>query len=163
MQKKICTRILLFATLSLTRRAWNNGLSTTPPGQLNPGAMTADISDGSLFTSSYSTLASDGVSNFSISGTQDIAGQPADEITMTIPKSDVLPYTITEASGNSELHYYDAAQGRDYAAKPGQGSFIITITSISPTIVGTFQGTLIFPNVADSVRVISNGAFNASF
>ena len=163
MQKRICTRILLFATLSLTLSACNNGLSTTPPGQLNPGAMTADISDGSLFTSSYSTLAVDGGNNFSISGTQDIAGQPADEITTLIPKSATLPYTVTESDPSAELHYYDAVQGRDYAARTGQGSFTITITSISPTVQGTFQGTLIFPNVADSVRVISNGAFNASF
>ncbi|HWF43038.1 MAG TPA: hypothetical protein VG537_00195 [Candidatus Kapabacteria bacterium] len=111
----------------------------------------------------YSTFANDNGTNYSISGTQDVGGEPADEITMYIPKSAVIPYTVTESDVSAELHYYDAVQGRDYAARLGQGSFTITITSTSPTVEGAFQGTLIFPGVADSVRVISNGGFNASF
>jgi hypothetical protein len=163
MQKKLWTRFAILAGFAIALASCNNGLSTTAPSQLNPGAMTADVSDGSLFTSSYSTSAADNGNYFSVSGIQDVPGDPADEITMTLPKSNVVPFTVTEADGNFELHYYDAVLGRDYAAFQGQGSFTITITSLSPTIEGAFQGTLIFPGAIDSVRVLSNGRFNAPF
>jgi hypothetical protein len=132
-----------------------------PPGQLNPNSMVADLSSG--YFNSTSAQAIDQGAYISITAEQNLGG-PADEITINIPKSDVVPYEITvPPDPDAVVAYYDASNSTQYYALSGEGSLTIYVTSLTPTVQGTFSATTVATSSLDSARVISNGAFNAAY
>jgi hypothetical protein len=152
-RKKLFAAIVIIAFASGC-----GGGVTTPMYQLNVGAMIADFPNGAGFNSSMAQAETQGT-NYVIYATQNVGGQPADEITLSVPISADLPYTVT-GSGGSDIIYRDALTGKDYEANGAQGNCQITITQTSPSIEGTFSATAI---CADSSVVLNNGQFNASF
>jgi hypothetical protein len=138
-----------------------NGNLTSPMDTLNPGALSANFSDGSEFLSSSATVA-DNSSAYTISATE-IQGLPQDELYLQIPENpNGAPYTVQAADGVI-VSYYDNTTGNTYEANNAQGNCTINVTQISPTFEGAFSATVKCTSIADSIRVLSNGAFNATY
>ena len=156
------TRNLFIAALAFAVSACNTGLSTLPPEQLNPGSLTADLETGFSFISSNAQAVNTDTT-YIIGAIQNVAGRPQDEINLIIPKSATVPYVVTTSDRMSAVTYYDAATSEQYFARPGQGMLSITVTALTPTIQGTFSATTTASGATDSVRVLSNGAFNATY
>lgn len=157
------SRIRIIAALgAILLIAGCNSNSTNPMETLNPGSMAVDLQDGSEFLSA-SAKVSDQSNVYILSATQDVQGAPSNEITLSIPKELSLPFTVQSQPDGAIITYYDITNNNTYEANPAQGYCTITVTQTSPTFEGTFSGTLKCSTAADSVRVFSNGAFNATF
>ena len=152
-------KIAYIAVTAIALSACNPGVS--PPAELNPNTMVADLSSG-YFNSTHAHAIDQGGS-ISISAQQDLGG-PADEITIDIPKSDVVPYQVTVPSDpDAVIGYYDASNSTQYYARAGEGSLTIYVTSLTPTIQGSFSATTVANSALDSIQVLTNGAFNATY
>jgi hypothetical protein len=127
-----------------------NGNITSPMDSLNPGALSANFTDGSEFLSS-NAIVMDNSSAYVISATE-IQGLPQDEMYLSIPENpNGAPYTV-QASDGAVVQYYDNTTGNTYEANSAQGSCTINVTAVAKCT-----------SIADSVRVLSNGAFNAMY
>ncbi len=142
-----------------------NGLITNPAqDQLRAGALTADIREGNFVFISSGARATDFSTEYVITATEDQPGQPLDEITITVPKSATLPYTVaTPSDAIVQVTYNDALTSTQYLANATEGSCVVTITQLTPTIQGTFTATMKAHGTTDDTRVLTNGAFNASY
>jgi hypothetical protein len=126
---------------------------------LNPGSLAVDFPNGSEFLSTGATVV-DQSSAYIVSATQNIQGAQQDEIYLSIPENATLPYTVQAQPDGAVVQYYDVFSNNTYEANPSQGSCSITVTQISPTLEGTFTARVI---CNDTVIVLSNGAFNATY
>ena len=142
-----------------------NGNITNPMAPLNPGSLTADIQqDGTSFISSNATVDNSQSGFYSIVAVQDQGVGPANEVHIRVPAEVSVPYTISAPPDNSaDFIYYDVNRNLNYEANADQGSFTITITQTSPTLEGSFSAQTVCNSVADSVRTLVNGVFNASY
>jgi hypothetical protein len=84
-------------------------------------------------------------------------------MTLAIPVQATLPYTVTsQTDGLVDVGYWDSeGSGTQYDGNFAQGNCTVTITQISPTLVGTFRARVVCPSIPDSIE-LSNGEFNAS-
>ena len=153
-------RIILFAAIAIL--AFTSGCGggvTNPMYQLNVGGLIADFPNGPGFTSSVAQGGT-GTDVYTIVATQNVAGLPADEITISVPIESNLPYTVTgTTSSKASVTFYDARTDKTYDANGAQGNCQITISQTSPTLEGTFSATAI---CLDSSVVLNNGQFNVS-
>lgn len=149
--------------LALAVAACNN--PNTPPSTLNAGSMTADLQDGSgntIFFNSASALVSQG-SDYTVDAKETVSGS-SNEIGLTIPVESNVPYSLAAPPNTTvEIRFYDASNGQHYIGNVQQGSAQVSVSANSPTLQGAFSGRLVAKGIADSVRVLTNGAFNASF
>jgi hypothetical protein len=155
---------ILFAAIAILAFVSGcNGGVTNPMEQLNNGVLIADFPNGTGYNSAGAHVVNQS-SSYYISSTQDVSGQPADEINMTIPipLNFNLPYTVT-ASDGVDIVYLDALTNNNYEANAAQGSCSVTITQVSPTVEGYFTATAICSSISDNTRVLTGGQFNATF
>jgi hypothetical protein len=88
-------------------------------------------------------------------------------IELSVPKQTALPYLVDVASNsNAQISYCVNPNGtgcNQFDAESSIGSGQITVTQVSPTFMGSFQGTLWqIPNSGtDTVRILNDGQFNA--
>jgi len=141
--------------------------STTPDVPLKVGEMSANVSGfGSFFASN--AVASDNSSYDVLASLKDQNNNDSVAIRMTITKQVLTPYTIdVSQDDNSKITFCELQSNGTcitYSAdKLTTGSSgQIKITSISPSLQGTFSGTLKQVGGLGSVT-ITNGAFNAGF
>jgi Family of unknown function (DUF6252) len=128
---------------------------------LSPGSLAADFPDGTEFLSTSAQIV-DQSSAYLVTATQNISGLATDEINLSIPENASVPYTVQGTDG-AYVIYEDATTGTEYEANASQGNCSITVTQISPTFEGTFNARMICNTTSDSVRILSNGVFNASY
>ncbi len=90
-------------------------------------------------------------------------------INVIVPKQTSVPYTVNVGSDPVAVLSYDVSSDnvthKQFYAQQGVGSGTITVTQVTPTLEGSFSGTLWqVPNAgADTVRTLASGQFNASF
>jgi hypothetical protein len=136
---------------------------------LKEGALTADFSNGTQYTSS-SAKAKLQSGNVLISSAQDIIGALPDEIYLVFTPKSGSSFTISADSDPATLIEYcqtTSSACNQYYGRFGQGSATISVTSITRdasgnplTLAGTFTGRLIQRGVSDSVRTVTSGSFN---
>lgn len=146
-----------------------NGVLQPQDNTLKEGALTADFASGGQYTSSIAKAKLES-GNVLISSTQDIIGSQPDEIYLIFPAKTGTSFTVTPSSDPSTLIEFCQTTGsscNQYYGKAGLGSATITVTDIvrntagdPVTLKGSFSGRLIQRGVADSVRTITDGAFN---
>jgi hypothetical protein len=144
--------------------------AVTPITPLKPGEMQATVSGTGINGADqfYATNAqvTDGTSTYFIFASVK-AQDNSDSLTIHIlvPKQPDIPYTVTVANDNvAVVDYCVTTQSGciTYRSKQNAGSVVVKITDISPTVQGTFSGTLPADPGSGGVT-ISNGAFDASF
>jgi hypothetical protein len=164
--RMVHSRGLLFAAILLVATLSGCSGITNPQSQLNPGALSVDFPDGTELLVQGGTVfstAADG-STFNVFATSNVSGSNVgDEMTLVIPVQATLPYTVTsQTDGLVDVGYWDSeGSGTQYDGNFAQGNCTVTITQISPTLVGTFRARVVCPSIPDSIE-LSNGEFNAS-
>jgi hypothetical protein len=134
-------------------------VASEPIIPLKADEMQADLNPGGSFDAT-NTTANAG------SGSYHVHASMANDsvvIDLNFTQQSILPYTVHTDSISTDLNYinYCITQSsgcKNYHSTLNSGS--ITISSVSPTVQGTFSGTLTLTNGGSKVT-ISNGAFNA--
>jgi predicted small lipoprotein YifL len=159
---KIFRWLVLIAPLTLA--SCNQLGPVLPPAGVN--TLQASVTEG--FFSAADARAKDQGTYYAILGTQSYqSGQRS--INIVVPKQTTVPYTITvNTDAVAVISYYvsaDNVSSKQYLTQKGQGSGTITITQITPTVIGSFSGTLSLKPASgtDTVRTVTGGSFNASF
>jgi len=138
--------------------------SIIPDVPLKAGEMQATVNGGDFFASDVQVT--DGTTTYFIAASiKDKNNSDSVVIHILVPKQTTLPYTINV--GQDDVAVIDYCITTPNAcitsrAKKGVGSGTVKITDVSPTVQGTFSGTLPSETGSGSVT-ITNGAFNASF
>jgi hypothetical protein len=138
----------------------------TPPLALNEMQATSS-GEGDFLSNNAVADSSNGTYN--VIATMSISGGGSLTINVIVPKEASLPYQVDVASNQDALIGYclnpTGSQCNEYEAGNGIGSGQITITQISPSLMGTFRGTLwqTPSSGTDTTRTISDGQFNAPF
>lgn len=139
--------------------------AVVPITPLEPGEFQATISGLGQFYATHAQV-TDGPTTYFIAATvKDKAGNDSLVIHILVPKQATLPYTINVSNDDVAVMDYCITTSNGcitYQAKKSVGSGTVKITDVSPTVQGTFSGTLPAETGSGSVT-ISNGAFNASF
>ena len=147
------------------------GCATTivDPGAtpLNAGELLAETTVEGTFDAA-DAKAIDSVTYYSVLATVTFkSGQR--NINLIIPKQASVPYTVDVATSSIATIAYcvspDNVSCMQFFAKAGTGSGSITITQLTPTLKGSFNGTLVLlPKIGnDTIRTVSSGEFNATF
>jgi hypothetical protein len=155
--------ILLLAPLMLFAAGCIQSNPIVPP--LNVNEVQASVSAEGFF-SATDALAYDSVNFYYVYATEKLQSGTR-SVTLTIPKKTTLPYSVTVGSDPIATISYSLLPGTSdthYFAEPGIGSGSITVTQISPTLIGSFSGTLwqLPASGTDTIRTISGGEFNAA-
>ncbi len=158
--------VFLLAPLMFIVASCNQSNPVVPP--LSGNEVQASIT-GEGFFNATDALGYDSVTFYYVYATETFQSGLR-SVTLTIPKQSTVPYTVTVGSDPVGTISYTLApsntSGPQYFAAPhGVGSGLITVTQISPTLEGSFSGTLwqLPPSGSDTVRTITNGQFNAAF
>jgi hypothetical protein len=156
--------LLTLGILALAALAACNPI--TQPEQLNAGAFNADFTntDGQpvFFTSTNATAHVSG-STYTVDGTQVTSSGTSELNVSGIPMNSSVPYS-SSSTDNSDLRvsFHDALSNRDYSGGFNKGSCFVSISQTSPTLQGTFSGTLISRGIPDSIRQVTSASFNAT-
>jgi hypothetical protein len=138
----------------------------TPPLALNEMQATSSREGDFL---SNNAVADSSKGTYDVIATMAINGGGSITIEVSVPKQTSLPYQVDVASNQDALIGYclnpTGSQCNEYQAGNGIGSGQVTITQVSPSLMGTFRGTLWqIPNSGtDTTRSVTDGQFNAPF
>lgn len=155
------------AVIRITDKNGLTGSSGIFTISLPVGSMDATVSGlGSFKATNATTIKSGSTVILKASLLQKNKNRDSVSISMIISTQGTPPYTIDVSKDDvSLMNYcqvsYPSGSCTNYQAKKGVGSGIITITSLSPNIEGTFFGTLPQAGGGGSVT-ITGGAFKAS-
>ena len=153
--------LIMLAPFAVTFASCNVNVPVVPPLGTKSLQVTSNV-EGDLYASD--ALAAVNATFYSVlanakHGTDNIA------INIIVPIQNTVPYTVDVASDPVAIIGYQIGTKGQYAAQKNFGSGTITITQVSPTIVGTFHGTVWLSPAAgsDTTRVLADGQFNAPF
>lgn len=135
-----------------------------PDGGIGPGEVRVTASgEGQIFANVDNVISSG--STYQIHAVDGDAITEGDVIIdIVVPKKATVPYTVTVGTDADAVLSYclELTSGActTYKAESGSGSGTITITQITPDILGTFSGTL--PLIGGSgTRTLTSGEFRA--
>jgi hypothetical protein len=139
--------------------------ATNPFTPLKSGEIQATISGLGQFYATDAQVTEGPTTYFIAASLKDKNGNDSLVIHILVPKQTTLPYTIDVSNDDVAVMDYCITTSNGcvtYQTKKSVGSGTVKITDVSPTVQGTFSGTLPAETGSGSVT-ISNGAFNASF